>query len=343
MRRFRELRTTTVVSAISAAALLATLPGAAREGAPAAGRPQGAGAAMAHKAPQAPQDYEETACEGSPPEEGDIYSRPPKTGPDSSRPGGDRPQTTPSKDADRPRTTPPKDPDRPRTTPPKDPDRPPQDPDRPPRGSSAAAGGAGVAGVAAYERPLPLKWPRNMPDRDEAVRMLAELDVKPFDSKGYDRKHFGAACWVQHGVDRCTTRQVALKLHSDVPATLDGPCRVVAGKWHSEYDNRTMADPVHVDLDHLVPLRNAWGSGARDWTPQKRLEFANDLTASPELIAVSTWTNRRKGDKSPDQWMPQLPEAQCKYGQAWVAVKDYYGLSVTAAEKARLQAVLDKC
>ncbi|GAA2715164.1 MULTISPECIES: HNH endonuclease family protein [Streptomyces] len=327
MRRFRELRATTVVSAISAAALLATLPGAAREGAPAAARPQGAGAAMAHKAPQAPQDYEETACEGSPPEEGDIYSRPPKTGPDSSPPGG-RPQTSPSKA----------------------PDRPPRD--RPPRDSGdsrdsfeedRAATGAAAGSVAAYERPLPLKWPRNMPDRDEAVRMLAELDVKPFDSKGYDRKHFGAACWVQHGVDRCTTRQVALKLHSDVPATLDGPCRVVGGKWHSEYDNRTMADPVHVDLDHVVSLRNAWGSGARDWTPQKRLEFANDLTASPELIAVSTWTNRRKGDKSPDQWLPQLPEAQCKYGQAWVAVKDYYGLSVTAAEKAKLQEVLGKC
>ncbi|MEV4922092.1 HNH endonuclease family protein [Streptomyces roseoverticillatus] len=191
-------------------------------------------------------------------------------------------------------------------------------------------------------RGLPAKWPRNMPGTKEAVRMLDELKVRTFSSRGYQRKHFGASCWVRHGVDQCTTRQVLLKLQSVVPATLDGRCKVIGGRWHSEYDNRDMADPAHVDVDHIVPLRNAWGSGASHWTDRKRREFANDLTGSPQLITVSTWANRRKGDKGPDQWMPAAG-GECSYSRAWIGVKDYYGLSVTSAEKAKLAQVLAGC
>ncbi len=34
---------------------------------------------------------------------------------------------------------------------------------------------------------------------------------------------------------------------------------------------------------------------------------------------------------------------QCQYSQAWIAVKDYYGLSVTRAEEAKLREALGKC
>ncbi|MFE5868554.1 HNH endonuclease family protein [Streptomyces roseifaciens] len=280
MRRYRRLG---IAFAIAAAVVPAALPGAAARATPPPEpvTPQ-AGQQTGRHQHRAPMDFDENDCEGPAADEGDIYTRPPKTG---------NPPTTP------------------------------------PRRRSAA---------------LPLKWPRNLPDRKEAVRMLGELEVKPFSSKGYHRRHFGSACWVPHGVDRCTTRQIALKFQSVVPATLDGRCKVVGGRWHSEYDNRDMADPAHVDIDHVVPLRHAWGSGARAWTAKKRQEFANDLAASPQLIAVSTWANRRKGDKGPEKWMPAAG-AECLYSQAWIGVKDYYGLSVTRKEKAKLQQVLAGC
>lgn len=41
-----------------------------------------------------------------------------------------------------------------------------------------------------------------------------------------------------------------------------------------------------VDIDHMVPLANAWCSGADTWNTAKRRAFANDLTNS-QLIAVS--------------------------------------------------------
>lgn len=50
----------------------------------------------------------------------------------------------------------------------------------------------------------------------------------------------------------------------------------------------------------MVPLANAWRSGASAWTAGRRKEFANDLTR-PQLVAVSAATNRSKGDQGPDE------------------------------------------
>ncbi|MHA7958247.1 GmrSD restriction endonuclease domain-containing protein [Streptomyces sp. L500] len=312
VRRYRRPFLASTVTA--AALLLAAGPGTTARAVPPTGtdhaRPRAAGL---------PGDYDETACEGPSPDEGDIYSRPPVPGPESDPPGGKPARPAPSAPA--------------------------RPPERAPHGSAAGAAPAhhGRALSKRVSKRVPTRWPRNLPGRDEATRMLADLDVRPLRGEGYDRRYFGATCWARHGLDQCTTREVALKLYSVVPATLQGKCRVVGGQWHSEYDNRTLADPVHVDVDHVVSLRNAWGAGAREWPAEKRLEFANDLTASPELIVVSTWGNRRKGDKSPDQWLPQDPLGQCLYSQAWIGVKDYYGLSVTRAEKDKLRQVLDAC
>lgn len=372
MRRHRL----TLPSAITVALVFSgtALPGAAAVAAP---QPGQAPAHQRHAA--SPADYDEVDCEGPAEGEGDVYTRPPVTGPPSD---AEHPKGQPPKEGDHP-TNPvrpqPKEPDHVQAQPPKEPGQvqaqPPKEPGhvqaqptkapdhpqaQPPKNTDHAqgqpaqdtdygwAGGSAStphkpAGVTPeMRRALPLKWPRNIPDRDDAVRMLDELEVKPFSSKGYDRKHFGgAACWVRHGINRCTTRETALRLQSLVPARLDGKCRVVGGQWRSEYDNRTMHDPLHMDVDHIVPLRHAWGSGANAWSAAKRQEFANDLTATPQLIVVSTWSNRRKGDKAPDKWLP--PGGECQYSQAWIAVKDYYGLSVTEAEKNKLQTVLEKC
>ncbi|MEU1375085.1 HNH endonuclease family protein [Streptomyces triculaminicus] len=213
-----------------------------------------------------------------------------------------------------------------------------------PGGGAAAGTAAGPAGPRSREaRHVPaVKWPRNMPDLEDATRMLRELDVRAFDSKGFERTRFGGkSCWVLHGADKCSTRELALKALSETPATLQGNCKVVGGRWHSAYDNMTLTNPLRVDIDHIVPLRVAWGSGARDWPEHKRRAFANDLSGSPQLIAVSTWSNREKGDKMPDKWLPKGHE--CAYGRAWIGVKDYYGLSVTSAEKSRLEEVLRQC
>ena len=74
----------------------------------------------------------------------------------------------------------------------------------------------------------------------------------------------------------------------------------------------------------------------------KRSDFANDLTR-PQLIAVSRASNRAKGDQNPAQWKPTNRNHWCRYAQDWIAVKSFWRLSVTSAEKAALADMLETC
>ncbi|WP_405148466.1 HNH endonuclease family protein [Sphaerisporangium sp. NBC_01403] len=122
----------------------------------------------------------------------------------------------------------------------------------------------------------------------------------------------------------------------------DAQCRATAGTWHSEYDGKDLNAASQVDIDHIVPLANAWRSGADAWSTAKRRDFANDLT-NPQLIAVSATSDRAKGDQIPAQWKPPLRGFWCTYARAWTDVKHRYGLAVTAPEKTALAEMLDTC
>ena len=63
----------------------------------------------------------------------------------------------------------------------------------------------------------------------------------------------------------------------------------------------------------MVPLNEAWQSGAWKWTAAKRQAYANDLGYKASLIAVSASSNRSKGDREPQAWMPTRPGYQCAY------------------------------
>ncbi|MFI5868505.1 DUF1524 domain-containing protein [Streptomyces sp. NPDC051546] len=93
-----------------------------------------------------------------------------------------------------------------------------------------------------------------------------------------------------------------------------------SGIWVSVYDGVTITEAGKLDIDHTVPLANAWRSGAGKWTAQRRKEFANDLTR-PQLLAVSTATNRAKGDQGPEDWQPPAKTYWCMYATAWTNVK----------------------
>ena len=119
-------------------------------------------------------------------------------------------------------------------------------------------------------------------------------------------------------------------------------CNVVGGQWESVYDGRSFTDPLQVDIDHMVPLANAWRSGADEWDDTKRGDFANDLDR-PQLFAVSASSNRAKGDQDPSQWKPPSQSYWCQYAHDWVAVKHHWQLTVTSAEKAALTDMLEGC
>ncbi|GLY67356.1 hypothetical protein Atai01_39750 [Amycolatopsis taiwanensis] len=97
-----------------------------------------------------------------------------------------------------------------------------------------------------------------------------------------------------------------------------------------------------MDIDHIVPLADAWRTGASSWTTAERQSFANDLS-DPQLIAVTDNVNQAKGDQSPDTWKPPLTSYWCTYAEMWIAVKHKWDLTVNSAEKSALSSMLDRC
>ncbi|MET8681757.1 DUF1524 domain-containing protein [Streptomyces sp. NPDC004647] len=139
----------------------------------------------------------------------------------------------------------------------------------------------------------------------------------------------------------CNTRETVLKRDGSNVVT-DSACAATSGSWYSPYDGATWYAASDVDIDHLIPLAEAWDSGAYNWTTSKRQQLANDLTR-PQLLAVTDNVNQSKGDQDPGTWWPSRTTYKCTYARAWVQVKYYYGLSVDSTEKSSLSSVLNGC
>jgi hypothetical protein len=171
-----------------------------------------------------------------------------------------------------------------------------------------------------------------------ATSDLSKLKVATAGSmRGYSRAKFPH--WSRTG-NNCDVRDSVLK--RDGKKVKFSGCNVVAGTWRSIYDGKTLDSPTKVDIDHVVPLANAWRSGASSWTTDKREDFANDLDR-PQLVAVSQGSNRSKGDQDPSTWKPTVKADWCEYAEDWITVKSYWKLTVTTAEKKTLADMLKEC
>jgi hypothetical protein len=193
------------------------------------------------------------------------------------------------------------------------------------------------AGVRAADR-------ATSPTGTEATVLLARIPVADPDPAlpPYRRAAFGSG-WAYDPASGCNTRERVLVAESAVPAVQGARCKVLSGRWTSRYDGVTVTDPAELQVDHLVPLADAWRSGAARWTEARRRRFANDLTDPNTLVAVSSATNESKGDGSPDEWLPPAATDRCRYAADWVEVKARWGLSATRAEHDALARVLLAC
>jgi hypothetical protein len=155
---------------------------------------------------------------------------------------------------------------------------------------------------------------------------------------GYDRAEFPH--WDQ-GEGGCDVREQVLK-RDGKDVTTNAECAPKSGTWVSPYDGETWHKASDVDIDHMVPLGQAWVSGAKKWTRERREEFANDLVR-PQLHAVTDNLNQQKSDKAPDAWKPPLVSYWCAYATDWIVVKRNYGLTITVPEKTALESMLGHC
>jgi hypothetical protein len=161
---------------------------------------------------------------------------------------------------------------------------------------------------------------------------------------GYVRSKFKH--WItisRTGQVGCDSRKSVIIDEALIKPTIGKDCALAGGKWLSIYDNVEVTDAGKLDVDHMVPLAEAWDSGASSWTDLKRQQYANDMTDPRHLIAVTGSSNRSKSDQDPADWVPTNKSYTCEYIANWVSIKARWGLSIDAKEKAALIANLKGC
>ena len=165
------------------------------------------------------------------------------------------------------------------------------------------------------------------------------LTVAADQLSGYERSLFKH--WIDADKDRCDTRKEVLIQEAVVVPKLSSGCVFNGGQWISPYEGLPTSDYSTLDIDHMVPLSEAWRSGAWKWSPAQREAFANDLTDQRALVAVTAGLNRQKGDQDPSTWLP--PENQCTYVSNWIAIKVRYSLTIDTAEANALTSLVSQC
>lgn len=150
-----------------------------------------------------------------------------------------------------------------------------------------------------------------------------EAQIAPSVAQEYDRNLFGR--WQGGCID---AREEAI-LRWSTSTSRDG-CQLAIVTLTDPYSGDTYrGDSSEIDVDHVVPLKEAWDSGADVWDQWRRHEFANDpLNLIPTYAAI----NRSKGDRDPAEWLPPDHEARCAYIALWKEVKAKYGLSMDSRE-----------
>lgn len=143
--------------------------------------------------------------------------------------------------------------------------------------------------------------------------------------KGYNREDWGN--WIDEDKDGLNTRDEVLVEESLIKPVISNN-KVVYGKWFDKYTGKYFTNPRDLDIDHLVPLKNAHISGASNWSKRKKNRYYNYLKYDNHLIAVSKSANRNKSDKSPIEWLPPNEEYQCEYVREWYKIKSDWGLTV---------------
>lgn len=153
----------------------------------------------------------------------------------------------------------------------------------------------------------------------------------------YDRGAFHH--WVDLDGDCQDARAEALiSAAEDYKLSRDG-CRVLAVRLIDPYTGKTYSGASSLlDVDHVVPLAEAWRSGAWRWTAEMRERFAND---PDNLEPTSRHENRSKGDGDLSEWLPLAN--RCAYVDRYLEVKGKYRLSMDGAEVKALATEVSRC
>ncbi|MFN7454378.1 MAG: DUF1524 domain-containing protein [Pseudobdellovibrionaceae bacterium] len=147
-------------------------------------------------------------------------------------------------------------------------------------------------------------------------------------------KHFGS--WRNDPTDGLcyNTRAKILIRDSKSPVQFrdNNPCSVATGEWKDPYTGDTLYSSQDIQIDHFVPLKHAYISGAHKWSPQRRCHYANFMANRYHLISVDASENMRKSDSAPDEYVPPNRNYVCDYVENWLKIKLTWNLVLFSEE-----------
>nr|WP_235423611.1 HNH endonuclease family protein [Pseudarthrobacter chlorophenolicus] len=194
-------------------------------------------------------------------------------------------------------------------------------------------------------------YPADGDSAREAAQALVQLEGIPVKGRapktGYARDEFGPA-WADTDHNGCDTRNdiLARDLTGETFKAGTNNCVVMTGTLADRYTGtsisfvRGQATSSAVQIDHIVPLSDAWQKGAQQLSGDQRRELANDPL---NLMAADGPTNSAKGDKDAATWLPPNKAFRCGYVARQTAVKAKYNLWVTKAEHDAIAGILQDC
>ena len=196
---------------------------------------------------------------------------------------------------------------------------------------------------------------RRTKKREKALKLLGQIPtynaVKGLCDEEYERRNFGWGWKDFDGDGEDTRAEILIAFHrpgkEKVPLVMDDDGdRVVSGRWLCRWSEEWVTDAGDLDIDHLVPLKEAWVSGACQWDKEKRERYSNGqgirTLRRGWLVPALSGLNRSKGAKRPDEWMPPNEHHHLWYAAEWIEAKHYWKLSIQATERVALFEALDK-
>ncbi|MBX2988996.1 MAG: HNH endonuclease [Bdellovibrionaceae bacterium] len=198
---------------------------------------------------------------------------------------------------------------------------------------------------AAFQGPEEMlaSWARAMNLAYDLLRF--DFHDRPFPPgpERYNRKaHFGS--WVDDPRDdTCyNTRAKVLIRDSRRPVSFKAGnrCVVEGGEWNEPYTGRQRTLASALQIDHMVPLKNAFISGAWSWDWPRRCLYANYIGNAFHLVSADGPENMRKGDRTPADWMPPNRPVACVYLSSWLKIKMIWGLVMHEREARAVQALV---
>jgi len=147
--------------------------------------------------------------------------------------------------------------------------------------------------------------------------ILALILIPTFSLADYERKNWKH--WSDLDKDGLNTRQEVLLRDFDKQNNY----------WITPYYKKEVRDAKRfIDIDHIVPLKEAYLSGGKDWSKKKKEIFAND----EENLTVSYLSaNRIKGSRDIANWLPIYNK--CWYIEKFTQIKKKYKLTFDKREK----------